>query len=361
MYDVVVEGNGQHVELTVPIDSTAPTIKQGGVAIDAILLPGEEGGSGPPECEDPGTEPSGIATCELNVTDDGTVDAGATDRAGNATIVSQVRVEVTGTKVNGWYTAAPTLAVLGTNASAYSVKVGAGAAAPYTGPVTITGEGTRSITVSGPNGGATFSVKVDTKAPTISISPALKSSYNVGENVTITVTCTDPNAPDSSGVQSCTPASVTLNTGSAGNRSFTVTAKDNADNTATQTFNYTVVKPYVYKGFFSPITMGNVLNTANAGSTIPFKFQVFKPDGTQITSTSSVTVTISSPQTCPAYPETPISGSKGGSSFSYDGSQFQQQWKTPKPIPTPAKPCYLVTAHANADPGPGISAWVKLK
>ena len=53
----------------------------------------------------------------------------------------------------------------------------------------------------------TLTVPVDSTAPTITHDAAAQvaSAFQVGEVVTITVTCTDPNAPNSSGVASCTP------------------------------------------------------------------------------------------------------------------------------------------------------------
>ena len=35
--------------------------------------------------------------------------------------------------------------------------------------------------------------------------------------------------------------------------------------------------------------------------------------------------------------------------------------KSPKPIPTPSKPCYQLTVRATGDSGPGLTWWVKLK
>ena len=126
--------------------------------------------------------------------------------------------------------------------------------------------------------------------------------FQVGQAVTLAVNCADPGAPNSSGVASCAPTSVTLDTSSPGTRSFTATATDNAGNVRTQTFTYVVAGPYQYTNVF-PYT--DRLNVVRAGWNLPLIFKAFAPSGAQITSTA-FTTTVSAPQTCPSMTNTQL-------------------------------------------------------
>ena len=125
-----------------------------------------------------------------------------------------------------------------------------------------------------------ITAKVDHTAPTITTNPAITIStvFQVGQAVTLAVNCADPGAPNSSGVASCAPTSVTLDTSSPGTRSFTATATDNAGNVRTQTFTYVVAGPYQYTNVF-PYT--DRLNVVRAGWNLPLIFKAFAPNGAQ--------------------------------------------------------------------------------
>ena len=206
--------------------------------------------------------------------------------------------------------------------------------------------------------------KVDHTAPTITTNPAITIStvFQVGQAVTLAVNCADPGAPNSSGVASCTPTSVTLDTSSPGTRSFTATATDNAGNVRTQTFTYVVAGPYQYTNVF-PYT--DRLNVVRAGWNLPLIFKAYAPSGAQITSTA-FTTTVSAPQTCPSMTNTQLPQSSMVSNpnnlLFYDPllKNTVWIWKVPKPIPNASKPCFLLTAKATGDTGAGISWWVKL-
>ncbi|HEX6583349.1 MAG TPA: PxKF domain-containing protein [Thermoleophilaceae bacterium] len=81
---------------------------------------------------------------------------------------------------------------------------------------------------------------VDANPPEITVTaPADGAVYAVGEHVTAQYSCTD----EESGVDSCVgslPLGAAVDTGSAGEKSFTVQASDKAGNTASKTVNYRV-------------------------------------------------------------------------------------------------------------------------
>jgi hypothetical protein len=79
-----------------------------------------------------------------------------------------------------------------------------------------------------------------------------------------------------SGVASCvgtTANDAPFDTSTVGFHSFTVEAKDIANNSSSVTHQYNVYWPN-WRGFFPPIEMGSVYNLANAGSAIPVKFSL---------------------------------------------------------------------------------------
>ena len=120
----------------------------------------------------------------------------------------------------------------------------------------------------------------DHDAPTISIvRPALGAKYKLGQRVLASYSCSDPD----SGVASCvgTRASgAALDTDSVGTKTFTVTARDNAGNSASKSVSYHVLWPLT--GFSAPVDNPPVLNTAKAGAIIPMKFSLGGNRGTSI-------------------------------------------------------------------------------
>jgi hypothetical protein len=81
-----------------------------------------------------------------------------------------------------------------------------------------------------------------------------------------------------------------------GPHTLTAAATDAAGNTATETRSYTVTG-YTLFGFYAPVQMGGALNSINAGSTAPLKYEVFL-GGTELTSTSVVASTTATPISC---------------------------------------------------------------
>jgi Calx-beta domain-containing protein/carboxypeptidase family protein len=93
------------------------------------------------------------------------------------------------------------------------------------------------------DGDRTLTVKVDAGDPTIDLrAPAEGARLNVGEAAPADYSCADAR----SGVETCTgsvPSGAPLDTASAGEHTFTVTATDKVGHTATVTRGYTVVAP----------------------------------------------------------------------------------------------------------------------
>lgn len=77
----------------------------------------------------------------------------------------------------------------------------------------------------------------DTTAPAVAVTLPGAGRYDVGDRITPSVTCTDAGG---SSLQSCTWSASTLATGSAGTRTFSVTAVDGAGNTTVVRRSYSV-------------------------------------------------------------------------------------------------------------------------
>jgi hypothetical protein len=86
--------------------------------------------------------------------------------------------------------------------------------------------------------------KIDRKAPNITLSSPSTATYVVGQAVTAAYSCSDAGSgvagcTDSAGGTATSPGLVT--TAAAGKHAYTVTAVDNAGNTASQTVTYSVI------------------------------------------------------------------------------------------------------------------------
>jgi len=169
---------------------------------------------------------------------------------------------------------------------------------------------------------------VDRRAPTIAIS-APSGRYLVGENVAADYSCAD----SGSGVASCTGPVLSggnVGTATVGARTFTVTAADNAGNSATATSAYDVV--YDFVGFFQPIDDLPALNIAAPGRSIPVKFSLGRNQGLTIIAAG---FPASTPIPCDvgeAGTGLEESVTSGGNSLSYDATtdQYSYVWKTKK-------------------------------
>jgi hypothetical protein len=209
-----------------------------------------------------------------------------------------------------------------------------------------------------------FSVTVqDTKAPafdpTTLTDITTKATGVSGAAVTYTPTATD--LVDTSVDITCTPASGS--TFPVGTTTVTCIATDDSGNKATGTFKVSVT--LTMAGFYQPVDMGSTINTVKAGSTVPFKFEIFA-GSTELTSTTfngnPIGAFTAKKVACAGGTEDPIEQvvtATGGTALRYDSTsgQFVYNWQTPK---TPAGACYDTTFTVTAD-GSTLTAHFKAK
>ena len=239
------------VALRSPVDGAQ--VKQG-AALVVDFSCSDTGGSGLASCV--GSLPDGalLDTSELGEV---SVTVTALDNAGNQTVVTNKVTVVDETK--------PTI-TLTTPADGAVYEIGERVLADYSCADEPTGSGLDSCVGSvangadvdtGSPGAKTFTVNasdeasntatesvtytvVDATPPDITVTtPADGAVYSVGEQLTADYSCTDSD----SGLDKCEGSvanGAAVDTGSVGERTFTVEASDKAGNTASRTVNYTV-------------------------------------------------------------------------------------------------------------------------
>jgi hypothetical protein len=259
---------------------------------------------------------------------------------------------------NSWTTEGAKLTVAASDDVALDTveyKLGDGSFADYSSPVALPdGEYVvtlRAVDTAGNTAAETLPVNVDGTAPTLEWHGALADGARfLFGSVPATPTC---DAIDTgSGAAGC---EVTGYSAAVGDHTLTALARDTAGNEHSETVRYTV-DPWTVKGFYAPVDMGGVLNTAKGGSTVPLQFEVFA-GLTEVTTTAAVslsTVTVAC-DTQATTDEIEMLAS-GNTSLRYDATSgmFVYNWKTPK---TPGS-CYKVTATASD--GSSIIAAFKL-
>jgi sugar lactone lactonase YvrE len=180
-------------------------------------------------------------------------------------------------------------------------------------------------------------VATDSTPPAIEITaPSEGADYELGQSVQAEYSCSDE--AGGSGLKSCTgdlANGAILDTSTVGDKSFTVTAEDNAGNPATETIHYRVV--YAFAGFFSPVENVDasgqyVLNKVKAGSGVPVKFSLDGDQGPAIFVSDyprSEAIACDPTAEVEAIEETVTAGSN---SLSYDptSDQYSYVWKTDK-------------------------------
>jgi hypothetical protein len=153
-----------------------------------------------------------------------------------------------------------------------------------------------------------------------------------------------------------TPCTVSGYSTTVGSHTMTAKATDAAGNVATATRTYKV-EAWTLKGFYQPVDMGSVINTVKGGSTVPLKFEVLA-GATKLTDAKAIQSFTARPISCSSTMATDAvdnSGTAIGTSLTYDGNQFHQNWQTPKNPDS----CYRVTVTTSD--GSSISALFKLK
>jgi hypothetical protein len=132
---------------------------------------------------------------------------------------------------------------------------------------------------------------VDRTPPSIVITtPADGAVYTQNDAVTADYSCADQ--PAGSGLLSCNgdlAAGAHVDTNTVGSRTFTVSATDNANNTATKSSSYRVV--YGFAGFSQPVGAFPTANSVKAGEAIPLKFSLHGNRGNDVLSANSTTWT----------------------------------------------------------------------
>ena len=157
-----------------------------------------------------------------------------------------------------------------------------------TANVPVTTDGTTTITYTATdNAGNTSApqsvvVKLDTVAPSITVTSPTAGSYLLNQNVAAAYGCTDA----TSGVATCTgpvPNGAPIDTTAVGGHAFTVTATDNADNPASTTVNYQVAYKICLN--YDPT------KPHNTHSTVPIKVAICDANNTNL-SNAGTTLTL---------------------------------------------------------------------
>jgi hypothetical protein len=136
-------------------------------------------------------------------------------------------------------------------------------------------------------------------------------------------------------VASCVVTVSGGNTNGVGTFSYTATATDKVGNSTTITGTYKVT--YRWDGFLQPINdtahqVGTSVSVFKAGSTVPVKFQLKNAAGTvvkAVTAPEWLTPVKGTAMSVPVNDTATAASVDSGSAFSYDGSQYQYNWKTP--------------------------------
>jgi hypothetical protein len=200
-----------------------------------------------------------------------------------------------------------------TNSNATGAKLAAGRTATY------------DVTVEEP-------AASDTTAPSITITkPADGDTYTLGQNVLADYSCEDE--AGGSGLKSCfgtVDKGAAIDTGSVGQKSFTVDAEDNDGNKGSKTVTYNVV--YNFSGFFRPVDNLPTLNSVKAGSAVPVKFSLNGNQGLNIFASGSPASKVAACDAAAPVDAVEETLTAGNSSLQYDSSldQYTYVWKTEK-------------------------------
>ncbi len=222
-----------------------------------------------------------------------------------------------------------------------------------TAGITVTCSATNN---AGLSSAASLTIKIDSTPPVITIaSPASNGNYLLNAGVASNYGCTDA----TSGLATCSgPVSngsnFSTSTASSNPQTFSVTATDNAGNTATLNNSYFVRFSFVLTPPKSP---------ANLGSAVPLIWQLQDARGAIISDMTSL-VTLASkfngqPVNGSCVPSligtaatlySPATGATGGSNFRFVNPNFQFNWDTSTANAT-GKGCYTVVFQLKDDSG----------
>ena len=213
----------------------------------------------------------------------------------------------------------------------------------------------------------TGTVKIDTTPPTVTIAaPADGATYLLNAAVNANYSCVDPapasGLPATGGCAGPIASGANLSTSTVGQKTFAVTAIDNAGNTTTRTNTYYVVYSFTLTPPKTPATLGSAvpliwqLKDANGVAlsdltSLVKLYSYFKP-GVQPVNGVCPVIDPASPGTTSVVLYSPATGATGGSNFRTVSGGFQFNWDTTTAQAT-GKGCYTLVWQLKDNSGPG--------
>lgn len=192
-------------------------------------------------------------------------------------------------------------------------------------------------------------VNIDLIKPGISFNGTCPATVNLKAAATVDISITD----NLSGVasQSAPNGTNALDTSTVGEKTFTVTAQDNAGNSNSSACTYRVIYDFTGSGgFSSPMKNPPYINTTKAGSAVPVKWQLPDGSGGYISDLSVVGDVFFQQVQCQDFAnvlqnEVPVDTS-GNSCLRYDPdtNQYIYTWKTDGGM---AGKCYVLILRLN--------------
>ena len=226
-----------------------------------------------------------------------------------------------------------------------------------------------------------FTVTVrDVTAPVLSVPSSIVADADNTSGAPVSFVATATDAVDGTLIPVCTPTSGSVFP--IGVTTVTCTATDAAGNGASATFTVTIQLIYEFNGFFQPIDMervdyplgddgvATVVNVANSSRNVPFKFQVFSPDGSIVTDASLIWLTTDASgdpafvpsDLCDDKPRIPLERAGGGAgSLKFSGGQFNVGVTTPSPTTTTCYEFRAAVRGVDGQPIGGITALVEVE
>jgi len=195
----------------------------------------------------------------------------------------------------------------------------------------------------------TLVVRIDLTVPSVTFNGTCPETVKLGDMAFIDVSVTD----NLSGIasQSVSNGSHALDSTTAGERTFSVTAQDIADNVTSNTCSYRVIYDFTGAGGFGPpLVSPPAVNSANAGAVVPVKWQLPDGSGGYISDLSVMDSILCQEIDCGDYGSVignPVPAeSSGGSGLRYDtaANQYIFNWGTDSSM---AGRCYVLILRLN--------------
>ena len=120
-----------------------------------------------------------------------------------------------------------------------TLSIDGGPAAPYTAPVSVSGDGAHTATAQTADGSATTTFLIDTTPPVIALTtPSQGGAVALGSSATPVFSCSDAGI----GVDSCASTGAAYTTSALGFHTFTVTGTDKLHQSASSSATYAVIR-----------------------------------------------------------------------------------------------------------------------